>query len=42
MFQRLAITNGYGWNRFLKMVDKLLPEMGATLELRFAEDEFNL
>ena len=42
MFQRLAITNGYGWNRFLRMVDKVLPRMGATLELPFAEDEFNL
>lgn len=42
MFQRLAITNGYGWNRFLRMVNKVLPRMGAKLELPFAEDEFNL
>lgn len=33
MFQRLAIKNGYGWNRFLKMVDQVLPKRGATLEL---------
>lgn len=33
MFQRLAISNGYGWNRFVKMVDAVLPKKGATLEL---------
>ncbi|MFA6449405.1 MAG: P63C domain-containing protein [bacterium] len=33
MFQRLALANGYGWNRFVKMVDKVLPKRGATLEL---------
>lgn len=33
MFQRLAIANGYGWNRFVKMVDAVLPKKGATLEL---------
>ncbi len=33
MFQRLALSNGYGWNRFIKMVDKVLPRRGATLEL---------
>jgi hypothetical protein len=33
MFQRLAISNGYGWNRFVKMVDQVLPKRGATLEL---------
>lgn len=33
MFQRLAIANGYGWNRFLKMVDQVLPKRGNTLEL---------
>ncbi len=33
MFQRLAIANGYGWNRFVKMVDKVLPRRGANLEL---------
>lgn len=33
MFQRLAISNGHGWNKFLKMVDKVLPKKGDTLEL---------
>jgi hypothetical protein len=33
MFQRLALKNGYGWKRFVKMVDQVLPKRGATLEL---------
>lgn len=33
MFQRLAIANGYGWKRFLHMVDQVLPRKGNTLEL---------
>jgi hypothetical protein len=33
MFQRLAIANGYGWKRFLHMVDQVLPRKGRTLEL---------
>lgn len=33
MFQRLAIANGYGWNRFLKMVDQVMPKRGANLDL---------
>lgn len=33
MFQRLAIKNGYGWQRFVQMVDQVLPKKGATLEL---------
>lgn len=33
MFQRLAIANGHGWNRFVHMVDQVLPRKGATLEL---------
>jgi hypothetical protein len=35
MFQRLALSNGYGWNRFVKMVDQVLPKKGTTLELPF-------
>lgn len=35
MFQRLAIANGYGWQRFLQMVDQVLPKRGANLELPF-------
>jgi hypothetical protein len=37
MFQRLAITSGYGWNRFVKMVDQVLPKRGNTLELALPE-----
>jgi hypothetical protein len=33
MFQRLAIANGYGWHRFLQMVDQVLPRRGDTLQL---------
>jgi hypothetical protein len=33
MFQRLAIANGYGWQRFLHMVDQVLPKRGQTLQL---------
>jgi hypothetical protein len=33
MFQRLAISNGYGWNRFVKMVNQVLPRKGDTIEL---------
>lgn len=33
MFQRLAIANGYGWVRFLHMVDQVLPRKGSTMEL---------
>ena len=35
MFQRLAIANGYGWNRFYQMVDQVLPKRGANLDLPF-------
>jgi hypothetical protein len=38
MFQRLAIRNGYGWKRFLNMVDQVLPRRGSTMELPL---EFN-
>lgn len=33
MFQRLAINSGYGWNRFVKMLDQVLPKKGSNLEL---------
>jgi hypothetical protein len=33
MFQRLAIAQGYGWQRFVKMVDQVLPKKGQNLEL---------
>lgn len=39
MFQRLAISNGYGWKRFVKMVDVVHPKKGTTLEIPFPEEE---
>jgi len=39
MFQRLAIANGHGWNRFVKMVDKVMPKKGDTLELPFTDPD---
>ncbi len=33
MFQRLAIQNGHGWKRFVRMVDQVLPRKGSNLEL---------
>jgi hypothetical protein len=35
MFQRLALANGYGWLRFVQMVDQVLPKRGTTLPLPF-------
>src|SRR6266403_234336 len=35
MFRRLAIANGYGWQRFLHMVDQVLPRRGDTLQPPF-------
>jgi P63C domain len=37
MFQRLALASGFGWARFLKMVDQVMPKRGNTLELPFPE-----
>jgi hypothetical protein len=37
MFQRLALKSGYGWNRFVKMVDQVMPKRGTTLDLPFEE-----
>ena len=39
MFQRLAINSGFGWNRYVKMVDRVLPKRGNTLELPFPDDD---
>lgn len=39
MFQRLAINSGFGWNRYVKMVDRVLPKRGATLEIPFPDDD---
>lgn len=35
MFQRLALANGFGWTRFVQMVDQVLPKRGDTLSLPF-------
>jgi len=37
MLQRLALANGHGWNRYLQMVDQVLPRRGDTLPLPFEE-----
>jgi hypothetical protein len=37
MFQRLAISNGYGWNKFLKMVDSVFKRKGDNLDLPFTD-----
>lgn len=39
MLQRLALANGFGWNRFLHSVDQVLPRRGDTLPLPFDEPE---
>jgi hypothetical protein len=33
MLQRLALANGYGWQRFLNSVNLVLPKWGETLEV---------
>lgn len=38
MFQRLALSNGYGWLRFVKMVNKVLPKKGTNLEFQFMDE----
>lgn len=39
--QRLAIANGWGWNRFMKMVDQVMQKKGQTLELPLNFDPSN-
>lgn len=39
MFQRLAISSGYGWHRFVKMVDRVHPKKGTTLDLPFPGED---
>lgn len=39
MFQRLALSSGFGWQRFVKMVDQVLPKKGTTLDIPFPEPE---
>lgn len=38
MLQRVAINSGYGWQRFVKMVDAAMPKRGSTLELPLGLD----
>jgi hypothetical protein len=35
MFQRLALSSGFGWHRFVRMVDQVMPKRGALLEIPF-------
>jgi hypothetical protein len=37
-FQKLALKRGYGWNRFVKMVDEVMPKRGNTMELPLEND----
>ncbi|WP_140919735.1 P63C domain-containing protein [Limnobaculum xujianqingii] len=37
MLQRLAISSGYGWKRFIKMVDQVMPKKGGTFELELTD-----
>jgi len=39
MFQRLAIASGHGWQRYVKMVDQVLPKKGDTLELPLSDPD---
>lgn len=37
--QRLAIANGWGWNKFMHMVDQVMKKKGDTLDLPFIDTE---
>lgn len=39
MFQRLALSRGHGWNRFVQMVDSVMPKRGSNLLLPFPEED---
>jgi hypothetical protein len=39
MFQRLALSSGYGWNRFMGTVDRVMPRRGDTLALPFPDSD---
>jgi P63C domain len=41
MFQRLAIATGYGWKRFVRMVDQVLPKKDTSMFLPFIEADDN-
>lgn len=42
MFQRLAMGNGYGWVKFKRMVDQVLPRRGSNMELPLNYDDLAL
>ncbi len=42
MFQRLALANGYGWVKFMRMVDQVLPRRGANMELPLIYDDLSI
>jgi len=42
MFQRLAIASGFGWKRFVNMVDQVLPKKDATMLLPFIDPEASI
>ena len=35
--QRLAIANGWGWTRFMNMVDQVMKKKGSTMDLPFSD-----
>lgn len=37
MFQRFALANGHGWNKFVQSVDQVLPKKGANLLLPLSD-----
>lgn len=37
--QRLAIANGWGWTKFMHMVDQVLKKKGDSLDLQFSEND---
>ena len=42
MFQRLALASGFGWLRFVNMVDQVMPKRGNTLELPFPDGSVSM
>ena len=39
MFQRLALSSGYGWKRFMRMVDQVIPKKNTTMFLPLSDPE---
>lgn len=37
--QRLALANGWGWNKFMHMVDQVMKKKGDSLDLPFSEPD---